>query len=76
MDAWQLMIETTQKASNNIYYNKLQGKNSEGVKDPNMEPLLDIDAFIDYMLINQYGGNTDWDHHNWYAIRRKGTQSE
>ena len=30
--------------------------------------LLDIDNFIDYMLINQYGGNTDWAHHNWYAI--------
>ena len=28
------------------------------------------------MLINQYGGNTDWDHHNWYAIRRKGADSE
>ena len=27
------------------------------------------------MLINQYAGNTDWDHHNWYAIRRKGEES-
>ena len=40
------------------------------------DSLLDIDAFIDYMLINQYGGNTDWDHHNWYAIRRRGLDSE
>ena len=31
---------------------------------------MDKDNFIDYMLINQYAGNTDWDHHNWYAIRR------
>ncbi len=30
---------------------------------------LDIDDFIDYMLINFYGGNTDWPHHNWYASR-------
>lgn len=35
-----------------------------------LDTLLDIPAFIDYMLINQYAGNTDWDHHNWYAIRR------
>ena len=41
-----------------------------------LETLLDIDAFIDYMLINQYAGNTDWDHHNWYAIRRRGDDSE
>jgi hypothetical protein len=31
--------------------------------------LLDIDDFIDYMLMNFYGGNMDWDHHNWYATR-------
>jgi len=42
----------------------------------NLEGLLDVDAFIDYMLINQYAGNTDWDHHNWYAIRRRGDDSE
>ncbi len=41
-----------------------------------LDTLLDVDAFIDYMLINQYGGNTDWDHHNWYAIRRRGADSE
>ena len=29
--------------------------------------LLEIDDFIDYMLVNIYGGNRDWDHHNWYA---------
>ncbi|OPX22818.1 MAG: hypothetical protein B1H04_04500 [Planctomycetales bacterium 4484_123] len=33
--------------------------------------LLDIDAFIDYMILNQYMGNTDWDWHNWYAFRRR-----
>jgi len=40
------------------------------------DSLLDIPAFIDYMLINQYGGNTDWDHHNWYAIRSRGADSK
>ena len=33
--------------------------------------ILDIDAFIDYMILNQYGGNLDWDSHNWYVIRRR-----
>ena len=36
------------------------------------DSLLDIPAFIDYMLINHYAGNTDWDHHNWYALRSRG----
>jgi len=36
-----------------------------------LSELLDMDAFIDYMLINQYGGNLDWDSHNWYAFRQR-----
>ncbi len=32
-----------------------------------VEAMLDIDAFIDYMLMNYYIGNGDWAHHNWYA---------
>lgn len=33
-----------------------------------LDGLIDIDNFIDYMIINQFGGNTDWDYHNWVAI--------
>jgi len=33
--------------------------------------MLDIPAFIDYMLVHFYVGNTDWPHHNWYAVRRR-----
>jgi len=34
--------------------------------------LLDVPAFIDYMILNLYGANGDWDRHsNWYAARRR-----
>lgn len=32
---------------------------------------LDIDAFIDYVLLNFYLGNYDWSHQNWYASFRR-----
>ncbi|MBQ8487404.1 MAG: CotH kinase family protein [Prevotella sp.] len=63
LDAWQQMTETAARAANGAYYQKL-------------DTLLDIDNFIDYMLINHYAGNTDWAHHNWYAIRRHNNDSE
>lgn len=28
---------------------------------------IDLEDLINYMLVNYYGGNEDWDHHNWYA---------
>jgi hypothetical protein len=34
---------------------------------------LDLDNFVDYMILNQYAQNHDWDNHNWYAIRRRVT---
>lgn len=32
---------------------------------------VDIDSFIDYMILNQYAGNRDRDSHNWYSIHRR-----
>lgn len=76
MEAWEQMVQVAAMAEDDDYYYQLQGKDADGNDDPDQEALLDVDAFIDYMLINQYGGNTDWDHHNWYAIRRRGVDSQ
>ncbi len=32
---------------------------------------LDVDNFFDYMILNHWGVNTDWDFHNWYVTRRR-----
>ena len=36
-----------------------------------VETLLDVDGFIDYMLVQMFTGNWDWPDHNWHAIRRR-----
>jgi len=77
LDAFSEMVATASEAAfDDAAYYRLQGKDAAGNDDAAIEPLLDVDAFIDYILINQYGGNTDWDHHNWYAVRRRGPQSQ
>jgi len=37
----------------------------------NISKYLDIPNFINYMLMNFYGANTDWPVHNWNAARRQ-----
>lgn len=79
MEAWELMVQTVKAVGaspTDESYLRLQGLDADGNASEELEPLLDIDGFIDYMLINQYGGNTDWDHHNWYALRRRGAESQ
>ncbi|MCA9935182.1 MAG: chitobiase/beta-hexosaminidase C-terminal domain-containing protein [Ardenticatenaceae bacterium] len=42
--------------------------------DTNYQALLayvDAENFIDFILLNHYSGNQDWDDHNWYAGRRR-----
>ena len=67
LDAWDLMVNTAQAVNGTA-----QG---QAAYELLCDSLLDVDNFIDYMLINQYAGNTDWDHHNWYAIRRHNNDS-
>jgi len=37
-----------------------------------LQNLLDVDDFIDYMIVHYYGGNSvDWSNNNWYAFRNR-----
>ena len=36
-----------------------------------MEGFLDLDQFVDYMLVNFYAGNADWAFQNWNATRNR-----
>ena len=65
LDAWEEMLATVSAV----------GSSAADEAYAKLDTLLDIDNFIDYMLINQYAGNTDWNHHNWYAIRRHNNDS-
>jgi hypothetical protein len=51
-----------------MYY-CLQGLNPDGTPNPNYPVLLDIDNYIDYLLITYYLGTTDWPGHNFFAAR-------
>ena len=36
-----------------------------------IQDYLNVDSLIDYMLLNFFVGNTDWDGHNWRAARKR-----
>lgn len=60
---------------NGAAWNEMMQTARSGLADPAnyaaLGGLLDIPAFIDYMLVHFYIGNTDWPHHNWYALRKR-----
>ncbi|MEC9353563.1 MAG: CotH kinase family protein, partial [Planctomycetota bacterium] len=36
-----------------------------------IQQYLDVPNLVDWMILNFYVGNVDWDHNNWYAGRRR-----
>ena len=49
----------------------VDGGLSSNAQYEQLQQYLDVDSFIDYMIVNQYVGNTDWANHNWYAFRKR-----
>lgn len=72
--AWDELLAAVAKGfSTNEDYFKVQGKNTDGTVNPSYKNLLDVRNFIDYMLLNFYIGNADWDKNNWIAARNRVT---
>ena len=72
LDAWRELVGLMQEdLSEDANYFRLIGLNADGTENHELESLIDLENYIDYMLINLYGANWDWDHHNWVAIRSR-----
>jgi hypothetical protein len=74
--AWtNLVVKAGENITDNENYQKLQGNNEDGTRNPEYEKLVDVENLTDYVIMNLYAGMTDWDFHNWAGARRK-TNSE
>ena len=74
--AWDALMDMADAGlTSNDAYQMVQGNNPDGTDNPAYEDYLDIDNYIDYLLLNFWGGNNDWVTHNWYAGRLRGPQS-
>ena len=71
--SWKQLLQLANQGStlSSANYLRIQGKNPDGSFNPDYPVLLDVVNFIDYMILNFYGGNWDWDHHNWIAVRNR-----
>jgi hypothetical protein len=70
LDAWNAMKSIANAGlAEDANYQRIQGNNPDGTRNPDYPVYLDMVNFIDYMVVNYFGANSDWDHHNWAAIR-------
>jgi hypothetical protein len=66
--SWNGLLNTVrQGVQTNQAYQRLQGNNPDGTPNPTYVDYLDVDNYIDYVIVNFFVGNTDWPHKNWYG---------
>jgi hypothetical protein len=68
--ALNLMLAQCQQAGQSYAeLMKLQGKNVDGTVNPAYPCLLDLSDYVDYMIVNYWGGNWDWPWNNYWLGR-------
>jgi hypothetical protein len=69
---WNAMLSRARAGlSDAASYQRIQGNNPDGTRNPAYDNLLDVDNYIDYMYSNFWGGVGDWPGHNYYAACRR-----
>ena len=83
IDSWERLVELANRVGDEGDQTKktaallaLQGRNPDGSENVNLESYLNVENFIDYIVLNHYVQNTDWPVHNFYMYRRRGPLSD
>jgi hypothetical protein len=73
LEAWHAFIGAVRTVATIADYQRLKGLDAEGVRHPGFPELFDAANYIDYMLLNIWGGNWDWPGKNfWFGRHRAG----
>ncbi len=66
------MREACRDAANSFTaFQRLQGQDPDGVPAPDAPHLLDVSNYIDYLIVNYWGGNWDWPWNNYWLARNR-----
>jgi spore coat protein CotH len=70
LNAWnQLLSKSRADLGSNETYQAIQGNNPDGSSNAELPNLVDIPNYIDYMIVNMWGGNWDWPWKNYWICR-------
>lgn len=73
--AWNTFTSLVQQPASAAHYRKLQGRNPDGARNPAYPVYLDASNYIDYMIVNIWGGNWDWPNKNFWFGRNRTAES-
>lgn len=75
LNAWNQLITAARASMTLERYQAMQGLDVAGRRDSRLPVLFDPDNYIDYMMVNIWGGNWDWPGKNFWFGRDRTTNS-
>lgn len=70
--AWHTFASlASQVSTSNAAYQMIQGNDPDGTRNLDFEVHVDIDSYIDYLIVNHFIGNTDWSRNNFRMGKRR-----
>ena len=76
LQAWNNFLNLVRNPATLANYEKLQGLDPNGTRNLAFPIYLDASNYIDYMIVNIWGGNWDWPNKNfWFGRQRTSTST-
>ncbi|MBL9139226.1 MAG: CotH kinase family protein [Verrucomicrobiales bacterium] len=72
LEAWNAFITRVRSATSLADYQRLKGLDPDGSPNPSFTNYFDAPNYIDYMVVNLWGGNWDWPNKNFWFGRHRG----
>ncbi|MCP5519600.1 MAG: CotH kinase family protein [Verrucomicrobiales bacterium] len=74
--AWQEMDRQVRAVRTLADFQALRGLEADGSRNPSLPVHLDLSNYVDYMIVNMWGGNWDWPNKNFWFGRRRTADSD
>ncbi|MCF7973654.1 MAG: lamin tail domain-containing protein [Phycisphaerae bacterium] len=75
-EAWNQMLSMCKTAGGSFdLLQRVQGLDVDGLPLEGVTPLLDLDNYVDYLIVNLWSGHWDWPWKNWWAARDTSDQT-
>ncbi|MHB1309490.1 MAG: CotH kinase family protein, partial [Limisphaerales bacterium] len=72
LETWNAFLGAVRAVRTLADYQRLKGLNPEGDRNESFPEYLDAPNYLDYMLLNIWGGNWDWPNKNFWFGRHRG----
>ena len=72
LDAWNAFLAGVRAVTSLANYQRLKGLNPDGSRNAAFPEYFDGPNYMDYMLVNIWGGNWDWPNKNFWFGRQRG----